>query len=49
MDTATDEKTFIEERQRQETAVRKKEGLIWHPRFFSINKTDEYEFKGIHG
>ncbi|KAL7311505.1 Oxysterol-binding protein OBPa [Mucor circinelloides] len=49
MDAATDEKTFIENRQREETAVRQKEGLQWHPRFFNINKHDEYEFKGVKG
>lgn len=49
MDAATDEKTFIENRQREETAVRRKEGLQWHPRFFTINKHEEYEFKGLKG
>jgi hypothetical protein len=49
MDAATDEKTFIENRQREDTAARQKEGLQWHPRFFSLNKNDEYEFKGVQG
>lgn len=49
MDSATDEKTFIENRQREETAARQKEGIQWHPRFFNINKKDEYEFKGVSG
>lgn len=49
MDTATDEKTLIENRQREETAIRQKDGLIWHPRFFHLNKKEEYEFKGVQG
>lgn len=49
MDAATNEKTFVENRQRQDTAARHKEGLQWHPRFFSLNKNDEYEFKGVQG
>lgn len=49
MDAATDEKSFIENRQREETAVRQKDGLIWHPRFFHLNKKEEYEFKGVQG
>lgn len=49
MDTATDEKTFIENRQREQTAIRQKEGLIWHPHFFHLNKKEEYEFKGVQG
>ncbi|KAI9480573.1 MAG: hypothetical protein EXX96DRAFT_480081 [Benjaminiella poitrasii] len=49
MDTATNEKTFIENRQREETAVRQKEGLQWHSRFFILNQKDEYEFTGIKG
>ncbi|CEP11368.1 hypothetical protein [Parasitella parasitica] len=49
VDVATDEKTFIENRQREETAARQKEGLQWHPRFFTINKHEEYELKGLSG
>jgi hypothetical protein len=49
MDAATDEKTFIENRQREETAARQKEGLQWHPRFFNINNKEEYEFKSAEG
>ncbi|KAI7894189.1 uncharacterized protein EV154DRAFT_499597 [Mucor mucedo] len=49
MDYATDEKSFIENRQREETAIRQKEGVEWKPRFFVINKKDEYEFKGASG
>jgi hypothetical protein len=49
MDAATDEKSFIENKQREDTAARHKEGLQWHPRFFSLNQNDEYEFKGVQG
>lgn len=49
MDYATDEKTFIENRQREETAIRQKDGVDWKPRFFTINKKDEYELNGASG
>ncbi|KAI9337431.1 hypothetical protein BD770DRAFT_331746 [Pilaira anomala] len=49
MDYATDEKSFIENRQREETATRQKQNTEWQPRFFDINKKDEYEFKGFKG
>ncbi|KAI8987306.1 hypothetical protein BDF20DRAFT_815285 [Mycotypha africana] len=49
MDTATDEKTFIENRQREETKLRQKEGIQWHPRFFTMNAKEEYEFNGSKG
>lgn len=49
MDTATNEKTCIENRQREETAIRQKDGLIWRPHFFHLNHKEEYEFKGIKG
>ncbi|KAI7904108.1 uncharacterized protein BX663DRAFT_506449 [Cokeromyces recurvatus] len=49
MDTATDEKTFIENRQREETATRQKEGIQWKPRFFTLNQKGEYEFIGVKG
>lgn len=49
MDYATDEKSFIENRQREETATRQKQNIKWQPRFFDINKKDEYEFKGFKG
>lgn len=49
LDSATNEKSFIENKQRQDTANRQKEGLQWHPRFFDLNKKEEYEFKGIAG
>ncbi|KAI8366806.1 uncharacterized protein BYT42DRAFT_587925 [Radiomyces spectabilis] len=45
MDTATEEKTLIENRQREEAAARQKEGVQWNPRFFRLNKNEEYEFK----
>jgi hypothetical protein len=49
MDNATEEKSRIENRQREETAVREKDGLIWSPRFFHLNDKEEYEFKGVQG
>lgn len=49
LDSATDEKTFIENKQREDTANRQKEGLQWHPRFFDFNEKEEYVFKGIAG
>jgi hypothetical protein len=33
-EAATDEKTKIEDRQRDEAAKRADEGIDWHPRFF---------------
>jgi oxysterol-binding protein-related protein 8 len=32
--TATDAKSAIEDRQREETRIRDSEGVTWHPRFF---------------
>ncbi|KAI8066259.1 uncharacterized protein B0P05DRAFT_589847 [Gilbertella persicaria] len=49
MDTATNEKTFIEDKQRAETAARVREGVQWHPRFFCLNDKEEYEFHGAKG
>ncbi|KAI8345295.1 hypothetical protein EDC96DRAFT_521683 [Choanephora cucurbitarum] len=49
LDMATDEKTFIEDRQRAETAARLKEGIQWHSRFFTLNQNEEYEFNGTKG
>ncbi|CAO3628605.1 unnamed protein product [Mucor hiemalis] len=49
LDSATDEKSFIENKQREDTANRQKEGLQWHPRFFDFNEKEEYAFKGIAG
>ena len=47
MDTATDEKTFIEDRQREEAKLREAEGKEFSPRFFNVTYGDQYEFKGI--
>ena len=33
-DTATEEKTKIEDRQREEAAIRANDGIEWHPRLF---------------
>ena len=49
LDYATDEKSLIENKQREDTANREKEGLKWNPRFFDYNQKEEYEFKGIAG
>ncbi|KAI8877987.1 Oxysterol-binding protein, partial [Backusella circina FSU 941] len=49
MDKATDEKTAIENKQREDRAHREKEGIEWYPRFFEQTKTDDYEFKGVQG
>jgi hypothetical protein len=49
MDKATDEKTAIENKQREDRAHREKEGIEWYPRFFEQAKTEDYEFKGVQG
>ncbi|KAI8981529.1 hypothetical protein BDB01DRAFT_794468 [Pilobolus umbonatus] len=49
MEYATTAKTLIENTQREETGHRQKEGIQWHPRFFNVNKYEEYDFKGIEG
>ncbi|KAL0075280.1 hypothetical protein J3Q64DRAFT_1648658 [Phycomyces blakesleeanus] len=46
MDKATEEKTFIEDEQRQATKEREEHGIPWKPRFFDIEH-DEYIFKGL--
>ncbi|CAO0802785.1 unnamed protein product [Mucor circinelloides] len=49
MDTATEEKTLIEDKQREETKLREAEGREFSPRFFNVIYGDQYEFKGISG
>ncbi|KAL1931793.1 hypothetical protein VTP01DRAFT_9937 [Rhizomucor pusillus] len=46
MDTATAEKTLIEDNQRQKARVRDERGIEWHPHFFNENN-DDYTFKGL--
>ncbi|KAI9031933.1 hypothetical protein CLU79DRAFT_693763 [Phycomyces nitens] len=46
MEKATEEKTFIEDEQRQSTKEREEHGIPWKPRFFDI-EYDEYKFKGL--
>lgn len=47
MDTATEEKTLIEDRQREEAKHREATGQSFHPKFFDVVYGDQYEFKGI--
>lgn len=47
MDTATEEKTLIEDRQREEAKQREATGQTYQPKFFDIVYGDQYEFKGI--
>jgi hypothetical protein len=47
MDTATLEKSIIEDRQREETKQREAAGKGFHPKFFNLVHNDQYEFKGI--
>lgn len=47
MDTATDEKTIIEDRQREDARKREAEGKEFQPKYFYIKYGDTYEFKGI--
>lgn len=46
MDTATAEKTLIEDNQRQKARVRDERGIEWQPHFFNENN-DDYTFKGL--
>ena len=46
MDTATDEKTIVEEKQREEARYRKAEKKEFHPTFFNQIQGDRYRFKG---
>jgi hypothetical protein len=47
MDTATQEKSIIEDRQREETKQREAAGKEFHSKFFNLVHDDQYEFKGI--
>ncbi|RIB03952.1 hypothetical protein C2G38_1989118 [Gigaspora rosea] len=44
LDLATDEKTIIEDNQRNEAKLREAEGIDWRPRFF-LYENDEFIFK----
>ncbi|KAJ8664063.1 hypothetical protein O0I10_000341 [Lichtheimia ornata] len=48
MDGATNEKTLVEDRQRQKAKSREERGETWKPRFFN-EANDEYTFKGAEG
>ncbi|KAG1141860.1 hypothetical protein G6F37_008037 [Rhizopus arrhizus] len=47
MDTATNEKTIIEDKQREDTKKREEKGKPFIPRYFNIVNGDQYEFKAI--
>lgn len=47
MDTATAEKTSIEDKQREDTRKRQSEQREFTPKYFNIVSGDQYEFKGI--
>ncbi|GAA5814643.1 hypothetical protein MFLAVUS_008142 [Mucor flavus] len=47
MDTATDEKTRIEDKQREDTKRREASGKEFESKFFNLVYGDQYEFKGI--
>jgi hypothetical protein len=47
MDTATEEKTIIEDQQREDTKKREAEGKAFKPKYFNIVNNDEYEFIGL--
>lgn len=44
LDLATEEKTLIEDTQRNEAKLREAEGIDWRPRYF-FRENDEYNFK----
>ncbi|KAI9321224.1 hypothetical protein BX666DRAFT_1899849 [Dichotomocladium elegans] len=48
MDTATNEKTLVEDRQRQKAKLREEHGKTWKPLFFDEDN-DMYTFKGSQG
>lgn len=48
MDTATDEKTIIEDRQREEAKMREAEGKEYESKYFELVHGDQYEFKALH-
>jgi len=47
LDLATDEKTLIEDNQRNEAKLREIEGIDWRSRYF-VNENNEFYFKQIH-
>lgn len=47
MDAATDEKTRIEDKQREDTKRREASGKEFESKFFNLVYGDQYEFKGI--
>ncbi|CAG8569795.1 9838_t:CDS:2, partial [Ambispora gerdemannii] len=47
LDLATEEKTLIEDSQRNEAKSREAEGIDWRPRYF-LCENDEYKFKQTH-
>jgi len=47
LDLATDEKTLIEDKQRNEAKLREAEGIDWRPRYFFC-ENDEYNFTLTH-
>ncbi|CEJ03642.1 hypothetical protein RMCBS344292_17621 [Rhizopus microsporus] len=46
MDTATTEKTIIEDKQREDTRTREADGIEFVPRYFNLVQ-DQYEFTGL--
>lgn len=48
MDKATEEKTLVEDNQRQIAREREERGETWHPRFFD-EVNEDYKFKGLSG
>lgn len=44
MDTATEEKLRIEDKQRQNARQRETQGTYFRSRFFKLNTANEYEF-----
>ncbi|RIA97655.1 hypothetical protein C1645_719463 [Glomus cerebriforme] len=47
LDLATEEKTFIEDNQRNEAKLREAEGIDWRPRYF-LCENEEFNFKLAH-
>jgi hypothetical protein len=47
MDTATEEKTIIEDKQREDTKRRELEGKVFQSKFFNLVQGEQYEFKGL--
>ncbi|KAI9487522.1 MAG: hypothetical protein EXX96DRAFT_553596 [Benjaminiella poitrasii] len=47
MDKATEEKTLIEDKQREDAKERHLKEIEFNPRYFTLVQGDQYEFKGI--